>query len=63
MVRSGQVLVGCGVVMVLCCDGPPPLASISPTVVFTGSGDKRDFFFIYSVVFCPLASIVKKKKC
>ena len=30
--------------------GPPPLASISPTVLFTESGDKQDLFiylFIY----------------
>ena len=30
--------------------GPPTLASIPPTVLFIGSGDKRDLFFTYFVV-------------
>ena len=32
--------------------GPPTLACISPTVFFTGSGDKRDLiFFFFSYIF------------
>ena len=33
--------------------GPLPLASISPTVLFTDSGDKPDFFLTY--FYCLLA--------
>ena len=42
--------------------GPPPLASIYPTVLFAGSGDKRDFFLTYFC--CPIAStlLINEKK-
>ena len=44
--------------------GPAPLASISPSVLFTGSGDKRKFFFtvfLFSLSQYPF-NVKKKKK-
>ena len=43
---------------------PPPPASISPTVLFTGSGDKRDFFgvFLSSLGQYPFNAYKEEKK-
>ena len=41
---------------------PPPLASSSPIVFFTGSDDKRDLFYVFLFSLSQYSFNVKKKK-